>query len=121
MRAMCTPATADHIPCKAPYLLYCGAGESGIGIARHLYDRDEEILEAALDQIKRCICAAGHKAMFNPNWGGYPDAEFIAAVDHRDIRGDIGKVQSLFKCRVATADHCYRLIAVKETIAGRTG
>ena len=23
-----------------------------------------------LDQIKRCICAAGHKAMFNPGWGG---------------------------------------------------
>ncbi len=33
------------------------------------------------DAIKRCICAAGHKAMFNPSWGGYPDAEFLGAVD----------------------------------------
>lgn len=31
--------------------------------------------------MKRCICAAGHKAMFNPGWGGYPDAEFLTAVD----------------------------------------
>jgi L-ribulokinase len=27
--------------------------------------------------IKRCICAAGHKAMFNPEWGGYPGVEFF--------------------------------------------
>ena len=33
------------------------------------------------DQMKRCICAAGHKAMFNPGWNGYPDEEFIAALD----------------------------------------
>jgi L-ribulokinase len=31
--------------------------------------------------MKRCICAAGHKAMFNPSWGGYPDAEFLATLD----------------------------------------
>lgn len=35
----------------------------------------------APDKVKRCICAAGHKAMANPNWGGYPDAEFIGALD----------------------------------------
>ena len=32
-------------------------------------------------QLKRCVCAAGHKAMFNPSWGGYPDAAFIEALD----------------------------------------
>ena len=32
-------------------------------------------------QLKRCVCAAGHKAMFNPSWGGYPDAEFVGALD----------------------------------------
>lgn len=32
-------------------------------------------------QVKRCICAAGHKAMANPTWGGYPDMDFLAAMD----------------------------------------
>ncbi|HVU09016.1 MAG TPA: ribulokinase [Verrucomicrobiae bacterium] len=27
------------------------------------------------------ICAAGHKAMFNENWGGYPDAAFLAKLN----------------------------------------
>ena len=28
--------------------------------------------------IKRCRCSAGHKAMFNDSWGGYPDKKFLA-------------------------------------------
>lgn len=32
-------------------------------------------------ETKRSICAAGHKAMFNPDWGGYPDADFLASID----------------------------------------
>ncbi len=31
--------------------------------------------------VKRGICAAGHKAMFNPGWGGYPDEEFLSGLD----------------------------------------
>jgi len=27
------------------------------------------------------ICAAGHKAMYNENWDGYPDAEFLSQLD----------------------------------------
>jgi L-ribulokinase len=27
------------------------------------------------------ICAAGHKAMFNDGWGGYPDREFLGRLD----------------------------------------
>lgn len=27
------------------------------------------------------VCAAGHKAMFNADWGGYPDAEFLSQLD----------------------------------------
>jgi L-ribulokinase len=33
------------------------------------------------DIMKRGICAAGHKAMFNPSWGGYPDAKFLGTLD----------------------------------------
>lgn len=29
-------------------------------------------------KIKRNICAAGHKGMYNEEWGGYPDAEFLS-------------------------------------------
>jgi L-ribulokinase len=29
------------------------------------------------DNLKRSICAAGHKAMFNEQWGGLPDYEFL--------------------------------------------
>lgn len=35
----------------------------------------------APDKLRRCRCAAGHKAMFNDDWGGYPDAEFLAKLD----------------------------------------
>ena len=33
------------------------------------------------DSLKRGICAAGHKAMFNPSWKGYPDEEFLGQLD----------------------------------------
>ena len=37
-------------------------------------------------QIKRCICAAGHKAMFHPAWGGYPAAAFLKKLDPALVR-----------------------------------
>ncbi len=30
--------------------------------------------------LKRSICAAGHKAMFNDQWGGLPDKDFLEAL-----------------------------------------
>jgi L-ribulokinase len=33
------------------------------------------------ESMARSICAAGHKAMYNADWGGLPDAEFLAALD----------------------------------------
>jgi L-ribulokinase len=35
----------------------------------------------ALDKLKRCRCAAGHKAMFNDDWGGYPEEKFLSKLD----------------------------------------
>jgi len=32
-------------------------------------------------RIKVGICAAGHKAMYNDAWGGYPDEEFLGRLD----------------------------------------
>jgi len=36
--------------------------------------------ETKPDKIKRSICAAGHKAMYNKSWGGLPDKEFLSAL-----------------------------------------
>ena len=30
-----------------------------------------------LQQLRRGVCAAGHKAFYNPAWGGYPDEQFL--------------------------------------------
>ena len=35
-------------------------------------------------QVKRNICAAGHKGLYNDEWGGFPDNEFIEAL-HPDL------------------------------------
>lgn len=39
--------------------------------------------------LKVSQCAAGHKAMFNAEWGGLPDAEFLSSLDPRlaELRG----------------------------------
>ena len=31
--------------------------------------------------IRRGICAAGHKALYSPDWGGWPDVDFIGSLD----------------------------------------
>ncbi len=49
--------------------------------------------------LKRCRCAAGHKAMFNDNWGGYPDAEFLGRLD-----GKLGKLRSTLSDRTFAVD-----------------
>lgn len=35
----------------------------------------------APNEIKRSICAAGHKAMYCNEWGGLPDADFLSELD----------------------------------------
>ncbi len=37
--------------------------------------------ETRPDRITRSVCAAGHKAMYNEEWGGLPDKEFLSSVD----------------------------------------
>ncbi len=32
-------------------------------------------------RLVRSVCAAGHKAMYSADWGGLPDAEFLATID----------------------------------------
>jgi L-ribulokinase len=45
------------------------------------------------------ICAAGHKAMFNGNWGGYPDVEFLS-----QLASKLGGLRSRLCPRVRAID-----------------
>jgi L-ribulokinase len=56
------------------------------------------------DKLKRCRCAAGHKAMFNDNWGGYPAAGFLSKLDPK-----------LGELRKTLSDKTYAI----DTIAGK--
>jgi L-ribulokinase len=40
-------------------------------------------------EVRRCVCAAGHKAMYSRNWGGLPSQEFLNRLDPRlaELRG----------------------------------
>jgi L-ribulokinase len=50
------------------------------------------------DLVKRGICAAGHKAFYNESWGGYPDVEFLKALNPR-----LEKVRKTLPEKVFTA------------------
>ncbi|HLY42757.1 MAG TPA: ribulokinase [Terracidiphilus sp.] len=47
---------------------------------------------SSVDQLKRSVCAMGHKWMWNPKWGGLPPEEFLVAVDpvFAGIRAKLG-------------------------------
>jgi L-ribulokinase len=50
-------------------------------------------------QLKRCRCAAGHKAMFNETWGGYPDKQFMMKLDPK-----LGRVRDALPDKTYTVD-----------------
>lgn len=45
------------------------------------------------------VCAAGHKAMYNDTWGGYPDAEFLGQLDPK-----LGALRSRLCAKAHTID-----------------
>jgi L-ribulokinase len=50
-------------------------------------------------EVKRCRCAAGHKAMFNDNWGGYPDTEFLSQLEPK-----LGKLRETLSKKTFSVD-----------------
>ncbi len=71
-------------------ILHCARQEPVVSRAAYTWLEIAEWIPAQLcgttypDHIKRSICAAGHKAMFHPDWGGYPDPFFLGAL-HPDL------------------------------------
>ena len=51
------------------------------------------------DKLTVGVCAAGHKAMYNDNWGGYPDAEFLGALDPK-----LGALRARLRPKADTID-----------------
>ena len=45
------------------------------------------------------VCAAGHKAMWNARWGGYPDAQFLSRLNPK-----LGKLRTRLTPRVHSID-----------------
>jgi L-ribulokinase len=68
-------------------ILKCLRAAPEVFNAAHSWIELSDFVPAALtgtlapDQFTAGICAAGHKAMFNAGWGGYPDAEFLGQLD----------------------------------------
>jgi len=50
-------------------------------------------------RIKRCVCAAGHKAMYNSEWGGLPARRFLSTLDR-----ELGELRSKLYDEAHTAD-----------------
>ena len=84
---------------RPEYLLKCGGSYSSEWFWSkiwHCLNIDEEVFDSAytwieqsdfipsvlagiknIEDLKRNICAAGHKAMFSETWGGLPDKDFL--------------------------------------------
>jgi L-ribulokinase len=68
----------------------------------------------ALDRLSVGVCAAGHKAMYNRQWGGYPDAEFLSQLDPK-----LGELRSRLPGEAHTVNRAAG--GLTEDWAGRTG
>ena len=53
----------------------------------------------APDKLTIGVCAAGHKAMYNDAWAGYPDAEFLAQLDPK-----LGELRSRLRPKAHSID-----------------
>jgi L-ribulokinase len=68
-------------------VLHCLRANPEVFNAAHSWVELSDYVPAALtgtlapDRRIAGICAAGHKAMYSPEWGGYPDAEFLGRLD----------------------------------------
>ena len=70
-------------------LLHCLRTAPEVFNAAHSWVELSDFVPASLtgtehpDQFIAGVCAAGHKAMWNAKWGGYPDEKFLAKLDSK--------------------------------------
>jgi L-ribulokinase len=86
-------------------ILHCLRTAPEVFNAAHSWVELADYVPAALtgtehpDRFIAGVCAAGHKAMWNTKWGGYPDAQFLARLDPK-----LGKLRSRLTPRVHSID-----------------
>ncbi|HUA65596.1 MAG TPA: ribulokinase [Alphaproteobacteria bacterium] len=113
--------TASAKTMRPQYLAKCGGTYSSewfwskiwhcLNVAPEVFDAAHSWVEladyvpAALtgteapDKLTIGICAAGHKAMYNESWGGYPDAVFLS-----QLHPKLGELQARLCPRVRAID-----------------
>ena len=80
-------------------ILHCRRTASKVFDAAHTWVEIADWIPAMLtgreapEHLTVGVCAAGHKAMYNDDWGGYPDKRFLAKLDAKlgDLRGRLRK------------------------------
>jgi L-ribulokinase len=119
-------AEAEQITDLAPrlrphFLAKCGGTYSSewfFSKVLHCVRTDPEVAEAAYswveiadwipamltgneppDRLTASVCAAGHKAMYSDEWGGYPDAKFLAKLDPY-----LGRLRSRLRAKAYAVD-----------------
>ena len=86
-------------------LLHCLRTSPKVFDAAHTWVEIADWIPAALtdtgapDRLMVGICAAGHKAMYNDAWGGYPDKRFLAKLDPK-----LGDLRDRLKDKAYTID-----------------
>jgi L-ribulokinase len=86
-------------------ILHCLRTDPKVFDAAYTWAEHADWLPAVLtgtqapDKLKRCRCAAGHKAMFNDDWGGYPEEKFLSKLDPK-----LGKLRKTLSDRTYAVD-----------------
>jgi len=86
-------------------ILHCLHVDPNAFDAAHLWVECADWIPAVLtgtdapDTLVVGVCAAGHKAMYHDDWGGYPDAEFLGALHPR-----LGELRARLRPQAAAID-----------------
>jgi L-ribulokinase len=86
-------------------ILHCKRTSPRVFKAAHTWVEMADWIPAALtdtgapDRLTVGVCAAGHKAMYNDAWGGYPDKRFLSRLDP-----ELGKLRDRLKDKAYAID-----------------
>src|SRR5882724_7647469 len=86
-------------------ILHCLRASPEVFEAAHSWVELADYVPAALtgtespDKLVAGVCAAGHKAMWNAKWNGYPDEEFLGRLDPK-----LGALRARLSHRVHSID-----------------